>query len=141
MQKRNWFLFAFLVSTFALNAQDTAVVKEAVDRLQRSLIARDTMALKQLLHKDLRFGHSNGWVQKKREVIEDAKSGSLVYEVFNRESLEIEVFDQWAYVRERTQVRGQRDGKSFEVKLFVVQQWVRTKKGWQLKMRQGAKQG
>jgi hypothetical protein len=139
--KKYLLILGFACMCFLLQAQDTTVVKEAVDRLQRSLVARDTMALKQLLHKELRFGHSNGWVQKKREVIEDAKSGSLVYEVFSRESLQIEVFDKWAYVRERTQVRGQRDGKPFEVKLFVVQQWVRTKKGWQLQLRQGAKQG
>jgi hypothetical protein len=132
-------LLCISYASFAAQAQDTTAVKDAVDRLQRSLVGNDTMALKQLLHKDLRFGHSNGWVQTKRAAIEDMKNGSLVYDAINRQTLEIEMLDKAAYVKERLEVRGRRNGTEFNLRIFVLQRWVKTKKGWQLLMRQSAK--
>ncbi len=39
------------------------------------------------------------------------------------------------------EVTGNKGGTDFKIKLFVLQQWIKTKKGWQLWIRQSAKQG
>jgi hypothetical protein len=137
---RKSFLFLLLVFSLGVSAQDTTAVKAALDRLEMALVARDTMTMKQLLHMNLQFGHSNGWVQTKRDAIEDAKSGALVYGRFDRQSLTILLHGKTAVVREWVNVSGTRNGTEFNVKLFVMQHWVRTKKGWQLLVRQGARQ-
>jgi hypothetical protein len=137
---RKSFLFLLLVISLGVSAQDTTAVKAALDRLEMALVARDTMTMKQLLHMNLQFGHSNGWVQTKRDAIEDAKSGALVYGRFDRQSLTILSYGKTAVVREWVNVSGTRNGTEFNVKLFVMQHWVRTKKGWQLLFRQGARQ-
>jgi hypothetical protein len=137
---RKSFLFLLLVISLGVSAQDTTAVKAALDRLEMALVARDTMTMKQLMHMNLQFGHSNGWVQTKRDAIEDAKSGALVYGRFDRQSLTILSYGKTAVVREWVNVSGTRNGTEFNVKLFVMQHWVRTKKGWQLLFRQGARQ-
>jgi hypothetical protein len=135
-------MICFLLLCFlTAGAQDTTAVKLAVDRLQKALVERDTVVMKQLFHPDLQFGHSNGWVQTKRDAIEDARSGALVYRQFDRQSITIQMFNKRAVVKERMEVKGARNGTEFNIKLFVLQQWVKTKKGWQLMMRQSAKQG
>ncbi|MCU0381843.1 MAG: nuclear transport factor 2 family protein [Chitinophagaceae bacterium] len=139
--KRLSLIAFFVVACLAVEAQDTTAVKEAVDRLQKALVERDTVVMKQLLHQDLQFGHSNGWVQTKRDAIDDARSGALVYRQFDRQSITIQMFKKRAIVKERMEVKGARNGTEFNIKLFVLQQWVKTKKGWQLMMRQSAKQG
>ena len=57
----------------------TSFLKEAVIKLDKALIAKDTAVLKQLLHKDLSYGHSNGWVETREDVFKDLVNGKLAY--------------------------------------------------------------
>jgi hypothetical protein len=133
-------LFIILCS-IVLAQKDTASVLEAVNRLATALVSKDELALKPLLHAELAFGHSNGWVQNRSDVLKDMKSGYLVYRKINRQSIAIESGKKYASVRERIEVEGNRDGNDFKLSIFVLQMWVKTKKGWQLLSRQSTKIG
>ena len=133
-------LFLLFFTYTAIHAQDTAAVKRAMDQLERALVEKDSTALKRLLHKKALFGHSNGWVQIKDEVIRDMSSGYLVYKKIDQQSVSISVDDKYAVVKEWMEVTGNKGGTDFTIKLFVLQQWIKTKKGWQLWIRQSAKQ-
>jgi Domain of unknown function (DUF4440) len=137
---RSFFLFVLLFTYAALHAQDTTAVKQAVDRLEKALVEKDTAVVKSLLHKKALFGHSNGWVQNKDEVIRDMNSGHLVYKKIDQQSVMINLDKKYATVKERMEVTGNKGGTDFTLTLFVLQQWVKTKKGWQLWIRQSAKQ-
>jgi hypothetical protein len=130
-----------ILSAVVLAQKDTASVLEAVNRLATALVNKDEPALKPLLHPELAFGHSNGWVQNRLEVLKDMKSGYLVYRKINRQSIAIESGKKYASVRERIEVEGSRDGNEFKLSIFVLQMWVKTKKGWQLLGRQSTKIG
>lgn len=142
---KNWtgsLVLALLLGSCVANAQsDTVAVRDAVLAMEKALTGNDTSALKQLLHPDLTFGHSNGWIQNKQQVIGDMASGYLRYISMQPESLSIEKGRKRAIVKEFVQVSGQRGGTPFQVRLFVLQEWIHTTKGWQLLVRQGAKQG
>ena len=138
---RKLFLFVLLFTYTALNAQDTTAVKQAVERLEKALVERDSIAVKSLLLKKALFGHSNGWVQNKDEVIRDMNSGYLRYMVIDRQSVSIKVDGKFAVLKEWMEVTGNKSGTDFKTKLFVLQQWIKTKSGWQLWIRQSAKQG
>lgn len=133
------FILFFLVG--AVYAQDTSAVKHALDRMEQALVEKDSGTIKKLMHPKVLFGHSNGWLQNKTDVLSDMRSGYLVYKQFDRQSLSIQVDGKYAVVKEWLQVKGSTGGKEFNLKLFVLQQWVKTKKGWQLWIRQSAKQG
>ena len=138
---RTLFMFILLFSCGSLIAQDTSAVKLAVDRLEKALVEKDSSVVKSLLHNKALFGHSNGWVQNKDEVIRDMNSGYLRYQVIERQSVSIKVDGKFAVLKEWMEVTGNKGGTEFKVKLFVLQQWIKTKKGWQLWIRQSAKQG
>lgn len=138
---RKLFLFVLLFTYTALDAQDTTAVKQAVDRLEKALVERDSVVVKSLLHEKALFGHSNGWVQNKDEVIRDMNSGYLRYMVIDRQSVSIKVDGKFAVLKEWMEVTGNKGGTEFKTKLFVLQQWIKTKSGWQLWIRQSAKQG
>jgi len=141
MKRIIYILFFVLVASPALKAQeDTTEVLEAVQAVEKALTGNDSLALKKWLHPQLTFGHSNGWIQSKQQVIGDMVSGYLRYETMQRESLSIDRRKNRAIVKEFVVVTGQRGGTPFTVRLFILQQWVMTKKGWQLLVRQGAKQ-
>jgi hypothetical protein len=137
---RKIFLFVLFFTYTVLNAQDTTAVKQVVDRFEEALVKKDSAAIKKLLHKKALFGHSNGWVQNKDEVIRDMSSGYLVYKKIDQQSVSISIDDKYAVVKEWMEVTGNKGGTDFTIKLFVLQQWIKTKKGWQLWIRQSAKQ-
>lgn len=137
---RKIFLFVLFLTYTVLQAQDTTAVKQVIDRFEEALVKRDSASIRKLLHKKALFGHSNGWVQNKDEVIRDMSSGYLVYKKIDQQSVTISVDNKYAVVKEWMEVSGNKGGTDFTIKLFVLQQWIKTKKGWQLWIRQSAKQ-
>lgn len=139
MKRLTLILIATMMS-FALRAQDTTAVLAAVNKLEKAFVEGDTATTRSMLHPDLAFGHSNGWVQDRDQVVADMGSGYLRYLVMDRHDLRIENHGDRAVVRERVSVKGTKEGKEFQVELFVMQLWEKGKKGWKLVLRQGAKQ-
>jgi len=121
-------------------SRDTAAVVNALDKLEKALVAKDTNTVKSLLTEEVAYGHSNGWVQDKAEVVRDMASGYLAYLRIDRNSVSVDLHGDRAIVKERASVAGRRDGKDFAMEIFVLQLWSREKGGWRMMMRQSAKQ-
>jgi hypothetical protein len=128
-----------LVNLVAFSQKDTAAILDAVTRLEKAIVKKDSATLNVLLHKDVVYGHSSGWVQTKKDVVNDMMSGFLVYTKIEDNSILIEMNKEKAIVKERITVSGARDGKAFDLSLFVMQVWLQNKKGWQLYARQSTK--
>ena len=137
--------FLFTISLFfagliAVAQNDTTALKNAMSRLDKALLNKDQQALQQLLSKDLSYGHSNGWVQTKKDVLDDLQSGKLVYNKIENSSVMIlAIGKKWATVRTNTNAEGSISGTAFQLKLHVLQVWMNTKRGWQLLARQSTK--
>jgi hypothetical protein len=132
------FLILFLLVNTTLFAQ-TSFLKEAVVKLDKALITKDTVALKQLLHKDLSYGHSNGWVETKEDVIKDLMNGKLDYSKIESKDLKWTVSKDVASLRSTTAIKYVLDGKPGELKLHVLQVWLKASNRWQLLARQSTK--
>ena len=122
-----------------LAQKDTSAVLGAVTRLEKALLNKDSATMNGLLHKDVSYGHSSGWVQTKKEVVDDMMSGFLVYNKLEDSSINIVMSKDKAIVREKVRAVGSRDGKAFDLSLFITQVWLQSKKGWQLFARQSTK--
>jgi uncharacterized protein DUF4440 len=133
------FVILLFISCSCFAQKDTAAVLDAVMRMEKALVDKNKEVLEGLLHKDVAFGHSSGWVQTKKDVMKDMSSGFLVYAKIENNSIAIEAGKKKAIVKERITATGKRDNKDFELALFVMQVWVKTKKGWQLFARQSTK--
>jgi hypothetical protein len=130
----------FFTGLVAVAQVDSISLKKAMSNLDRALINKDEKTLVQLLHADVSYGHSNGWVQNKNDIIGDMKSGKLAYSKIENTSAKIvAVNSNWATVRTNTDAEGSINGTAFQLKLHVLQVWLRTKIGWQLLARQSTK--
>ena len=133
-------IWLLLVSCSCLAGKpDTAGLKVAVSDLNLALIRKDSAVLKKLLHKKVTYGHSNGWVETKREVIEDLYNGKLVYNKIDQGNLEIVKEENTASVRTTADIEVLLNGKPIQMKLHVLQVWIKEKKGWLLLSRQSTK--
>ena len=130
----------FFTSAVAFAQVDSVSLKEAMSNLDKALMNKDEKALVQLLHQDVSYGHSNGWVQNKTDIINDLKSGKLIYDKIENNSVTIvAINNKWATVRINTNAEGKVNGNSFQFKLHVLQVWLKAKSGWQLLARQSTK--
>ena len=139
------YLLSFLV-LFIINNSfahvDSVGLKAAMQKLDKALLQKDQVVLKSVLHEDLSFGHSNGWIQSKKDILNDFTSGKLTYnKLENNSSAIVNINKKWATVKTNTNAEGAVNGTAFKLTLHVMQFWIKTKKGWQLIARQSAKQG
>ena len=137
-------VLAFLV-LFVINSSfaqiDSIGLKNAMQQLDKALLQKDENVLKSVLHKNLSYGHSNGWIQSKSDIMNDFKSGKLIYnKIENNSSSIIVITKEYATVKTNTNAEGVVNGTAFKLTLHVMQFWIKTKKGWQLIARQSAKQ-
>ena len=134
------FLVLFIInSSFA--QVDSFGLKDAMQKLDKALLQKDEVVLKSLLHKDVSYGHSNGWIQSKDDILNDFKTGKLTYNnIGNNSSAIVRINKKYATVKTNTNAEGSVNGTAFKLTLHVMQFWIKTKKGWQLIVRQSAKQ-
>ena len=134
-------LILFLFLTQNSFAQiDSVGLKNAMQQLDKALLQKDETVLKSVLHKDISFGHSNGWIQTKNDILNDFTSGKLTYNKFeNNSSAIVTISKKYATVKTNTNAEGSVNGTAFKLTLHIMQFWIKTKKGWQLIARQSAK--
>jgi hypothetical protein len=119
---------------------DSIGLKNAMQQLDKALLQKDETVLKSVLHKDLSYGHSNGWIQSKSDILNDFTSGKLTYnKIENNSSAIIVITKDYATVKTNTNAEGVVNGTAFKLTLHIMQFWIKTKKGWQLVARQSAK--
>ena len=134
-------LFILLFTSLLTFAQvDSSELKKAMVELDRALVEKNEKVLDRLLHKEVSFGHSNGWVQSRSEVFDDFRTGKLVYLAIEKiNGRVVTINKKMATARLNINVEGAVSGKSFKMSLHVLQVWLKNKKGWVLLARQSTK--
>jgi hypothetical protein len=134
------FIFFLLTGTAAPAQPDSVKLKTAMQQLDQALIQQDEKLLQKVMHPDISFGHSTGWVQSWRDVLHDFRTGKLIYEKLEHSAVWIATLNKnLASVRMNTHATGKLNGNPFDLNMHVLQVWMKTKKGWQLWARQSAK--
>ena len=132
----------FFIGLVSIAQIDSVGLKIAMQKLDKALLDKNEVVLKQVLHKNVSYGHSNGWIQTKDDILNDFRSGKLVYnKIENSSTGIIAISPKWATVKTSTNAEGVVNGTAFKLTLHIMQVWMNTKKGWQLYARQSAKQG
>ena len=131
------------VSVFAQKVDNKAIAKAELDKaindFDKALIARDSVSLKHLLSDDLLYGHSNGWIENKKELIADLYNGKLIYKTISPKRENLITEGNTVAVRSYAEIDCVMDGKPLSFKLKVLQVWLWKNKHWELFARQSVK--
>lgn len=115
---------------------DYGALPHAVGDLDKALETKDTVALKWLLSDNVSYGHSNGWVETKQEVIEDLFNGKLTYKKISTTAPTIITSGNVASARSVADIDAIMSGNLWTFKLKVLQVWIWEKGHWVLFARQ-----
>lgn len=108
-------------------------------RLRSALLDRDSAMLSTLLADDVKYGHSNGLMQSKGEVIRSVVSGQHDYRSLTLSDEDIRIYGSTAVVNLFTDVSMVLQGKPVEMSMNILMVWIREGTGWKLVARQSVK--
>ena len=117
----------------------TKALDKAVVEFDKALLNSDSVSLNRLLSNDVSYGHSNGWIQTKKDVVQDLFSGKLNYKSISPADEQIKIEGNTASVRMNIAVDIVMEGKPLTLKLKVLQVWIWKNKHWELFARQSVK--
>ncbi len=76
--------------------------------------------------------HSNGWVQNKKEIIEDLRSGKLIMNSITVTEATARVYKGFVIVNGKGNFNAIVDGKPADVQLLYTEVYAKREKGWLL---------
>ena len=134
------FISLLLISVvgFAQTSEEeklTATVKE----FHQALVNKNTISINQQTDKALSYGHSNGWVETKADMIRDLETGYISYQGIKEDSIIIIMNGAMANVRFLGDYKATLKGAASNFRLRVLEVWVKKSKRWILFARQAVK--
>ncbi|MBX2946470.1 MAG: nuclear transport factor 2 family protein [Cyclobacteriaceae bacterium] len=130
-----FFLLFFIAHT---STAQTTRQKEILDLSQRKfvwLINKQLDSLNLILDNDLMYIHSNGWTESKKDVLEDLRSGKLVYGDVQIENAQVRLYKNAAIVTGTGKFSGVNSGNAFDLRLLYTEVYVLKNKKWLLASR------
>ncbi len=125
-----------LCQLVGLAQNDEVKLTSTMKEFHQALVIKNTVSINQQTDKALSYGHSNGWVETKKELIEHLESGYMGYNSFREDSIKVEVNGTVAHARFIADINATMSGKEFTFKLRVLEVWVKKGKRWVLFARQ-----
>jgi hypothetical protein len=140
---RNILLFLLFIAV--TNAYGQSPEAEQVNQLHKRkfhwMTTKNYDSLNWVTDETLKFIHSNGWTQTKKELIEDMKSEKLNYTSIVVQESSVSVYNNNSAVvtGKGTFIGLMPDKSEFNVNLLYTEVYVKSKKQWKLVSRQAVK--
>ncbi|MFN0274276.1 MAG: nuclear transport factor 2 family protein [Chitinophagales bacterium] len=127
----------FFLFTNAQSSEQKLI--QTVESFHKVLVSGNADSIRLLTSAELTYGHSNGWVETRDEVIENLQSGYINYNSYMEDSMQVVITGKQAHVRFVADIGATFKGKDSVFHLKVLEVWVREGKLWKLYARQAVK--
>jgi hypothetical protein len=132
----NLVILLVLVVGFASAQTEEQKLTTTMKEFHQALVNKNIVSINQQTDKALSYGHSNGWIQTKDDVIKDLGTGYITYQGFREDSLVMTINGPMANVRFVADIDATLRGNVAHYHLRVLEVWVKKGKRWLLFARQ-----
>ncbi|MEI9810428.1 MAG: nuclear transport factor 2 family protein [Bacteroidota bacterium] len=130
----------FLLLVHFLYAQtEEQKLSATLKAFHQALVKKNMVSVNQQTDKALSYGHSNGWVETKADMIKNLETGYMSYLEYKEDSLNVVVNGNMANARFVADIKASLNGNSNSFHLKVLEVWVKKGKRWLLFARQAVK--
>jgi hypothetical protein len=129
----------FFVSFVGLAQTDEEKLIATVKEFHQALVKKNTISINQQTDKALSYGHSNGWVENKVDIIKDLETGYISYQSYKEDSITVLINGNMATVRFVADITATMKEAPNTYHLKVLEVWVKKGKRWVLFARQAVK--
>lgn len=124
----------------AIAKRTCAAVLHSSAQMTAALVSRDTVSIKALVDPSIVYGHSNGWLENRDEMLRDLFDGTLSYkEIRLLDAPACALQHRIALIRHRVAVAIEMKGTALQMNLGVLQIWAYRHGKWVLIARQSCK--
>jgi hypothetical protein len=127
------------ISVVTSGQTESIKLEKTIKEFHQALVLKNTVSLNQQTDKALSYGHSNGWVELKTDLLKNIETGYLDYKEFTEDSLSISINGNMANARFIANIDVALNGKQSLYRLKVLEVWVKKGKRWILFARQAVK--
>ena len=142
MMKNFFWSFVLLLpflSSFAQSSNEEEMeVTTKMLTLKTALLKKDSATLSGLLAGDVTYGHTNGLVQTKAQIIRSVVSGEQDYKTIEPSDMKIRTYGGMAVVNMNSRVNMLYNGNPLDLNMAVTLVWIK-EKDWILVARQSVK--
>src|SRR6476620_6826863 len=132
---KTWlFIILFFGKSLVSFGQQDEVLQSMKD-FHQLLVSQD-FKLHRYVHEKLSYGHSNGWIEGRRELLGNLASGYTKYYSFKEDSITLTTQDKVAQARFVATIDVAVNGNRATYKLRVLEIWIKQKRKWYLFARQ-----
>jgi hypothetical protein len=136
---RKQIFLALWVMSIAVSAQTSSGEEKTILNFSKKkfdwMITRQLDSLSFMLDDRIQYIHSNGWIQSKKEIIDDLKSDKVNYTQVTIKEATVRMYNTTAIVSGLGSFEGITDGKSFTLELRYTEVYIKTGKHWKLVLR------
>lgn len=111
----------------------------SIKEFHQALVKKNTVSIIRQTDKAVSYGHSNGWVETKAEMINNLETGYLTYRSFKEDSLQVTINGNVAHARFIADIEATLNQKDSQFHLKVLEVWVKKGKRWLLFARQAVR--
>lgn len=130
----------FLSIVVCCHAQtDEEKLINTVKEFHHALVNKNTVSINQQTDKALSYGHSNGWVETKTEMMKNLETGYLNYHSYKEDSIAVVMNNNMANVRFVADIDVTLKETRGNYHLKVLEVWIKKGKRWVLFARQAVK--
>jgi ketosteroid isomerase-like protein len=135
------FTILFLSLSICVVAQtaDEQKLLTTVKEFHQALVNKNTLSINQQTDKALSYGHSNGWVETKTDMIKNLETNYISYQSFKEDSIKVSSNGNIANVRFLAAIEASLKDSRITYNLKVLEVWVKKGKRWLLFARQSVK--
>jgi hypothetical protein len=131
MVRKGLMLTVWLLCLLSVQAQESAIAAVQQKRFE-AMVNKDTAYLRSCTDKKLVYIHSNGLIQRQDDFVQSVATGSIVYQQITSKEQTIRMYKKAAVANGVVHVKGQLNGKDFEVDLRYTDVYVSKKSGWKM---------
>jgi hypothetical protein len=130
----------FLFSSMIAGAQTekdklTTTMKE----FHQAMVQKNSTVMNQHMDEALSFGHSNGWIQTKTDMVKDFESGLISYQSIKEDSVQVAISGDAANIRFLADINVTLRGNTSNTHIKVLEVWVKRSNRWILFARQAVR--
>ena len=132
-------ILLLFISLFVNAQTDEEKLVATVKEFHQALVKKNTVGINQQTDKALSYGHSNGWIETKADMMKNLETGYMNYNNYKEDSIVITMNGAMANVRFVADIAATLNGNNGNYHLKVLEVWVRKGKRWLLFARQAVR--
>jgi hypothetical protein len=132
-------IFFLLIVFFSKAQTEEQKLTAALKEFHQALVKKNTVSINQQTDKALSYGHSNGWVETKADMLKNLETGYMSYLDFREDSMNVVVNGNMANARFIADIKAGVNGNIGNFHLKVLEVWVKKGKRWLLFARQAVR--